>query len=192
MEKKAKMNHKINDYITKRYPRWLDYSEYHCSCAGIGDEAIDVLNEVLCDLLQKPEEKLLSLLEKKSGQYTELDYFVLRMIKLNATSPTSPYRHQYKSLPVDGNINYTMLDIEDEEYSDHDRPGEILEKTQKIRIILDELNLSDKAMRIFCFRFFEGERFCDWPGSENEKELFDAYYKVVGLIKEKLNNKTLF
>lgn len=182
----------IDDYISKRYDRWLDYSSYWCTQAGIPDEAVDVLNEVLCDLLQKPEKQLLELYGKKSGQYRELDYFVLRMIKLNATSPTSPYRHRYKSLPVDANVDYTRLDIEDEVYLDYDRPGEILLKIQAVRKILDELSLSDKARRIFSFRFFEGERFCDWPGKESEKELFDAYYKVVGLIKEKLNNKTLF
>lgn len=183
----------IDKYIEKAYSRWLDYSKYHCSCAGIEDEAIDVLNEVLCDLLQKPAEKLLSLLNKKSGQYTELDFFVLRMIKLNATSPTSPYRHRYRSLPVDGSVDYTHLEIEDhEEDDDIDRPAEILEKTNTVRKILDDLSLSDKARRVFCFRFFEGERFCDWPGSETEKELFDAYYKVVSLIKDKLNRKTLF
>lgn len=186
------MNQEINKYISKRYDRWLDYSSYWCTQAGTPDEAIDVLNEVLCDLLQKSEKKLLGLYGKKSGQYTELDFFVLRMIKLNATSVTSPYRHKYKPLPVDGNVDYTRLDVEDVEDSDIDHPAEILEKTHIVRRVLDELNLSDKARRVFCFRFFEGERFCDWPGPENEKELFDAYYKVVGLIKEKLNNKTLF
>lgn len=43
----------VNNYITKRYERWLDYSLYHCGLAGIPDEATDVLNEVICSLLQK-------------------------------------------------------------------------------------------------------------------------------------------
>ena len=29
----------VNNYITKRYERWLDYSLYHCGLAGISDEA---------------------------------------------------------------------------------------------------------------------------------------------------------
>ena len=36
----------VNNYITKRYERWLDYSLYHCGLASIPDEATDVLNEV--------------------------------------------------------------------------------------------------------------------------------------------------
>lgn len=182
----------IKKYIEKRYDRWLDYASYHCSCAGIGDEAIDVLNEVLCDLLQKSPDKLILLLNKKSGQYTELDYFVLRMIKLNATSPTSPYRHKYKPVPVDANVDYSRLDLIDEDDEDYDRPAEILKKTNKVREIYSRLNLSDKARKVFEYRFFHGEMFCDWPGKETEKELFDTYYKVISLIKEKLNGKTLF
>lgn len=182
----------INKYIQKRYDRWLDYASYHCSCAGIGDEAIDVLNEVLLDLLQKPEVKLIGLLHKRSEQYTELDYFVLRMIKLNATSPTSPYRHRYKPIPVDANVDYSRLDVEDLSDEEYDRSADILEKTNQVREILFRLNLSEKARKVFEYRFFHGEMFCDWPGSESEKELFDTYYKVISLIKEKLNGKTLF
>ena len=182
----------INKYIQKRYDRWLDYASYHCSCAGIADEAIDVLNEVLLDLLQKPECKVVGLLKKKSGQYTELDYFVLRMIKLNATSPTSPYRHKYKPIPVDSNISYSQLEIEDQEIDDHDAPGDIVEKTRIVRRIFDSLIISDYTKRVFIWRFFYGEKFSEWPGVETEKELFDVYYKVVSMIKEKIGNQTLF
>lgn len=182
----------IRKYIERRYERWLDYSSYHCSCAGIGDEATDVLNEVLCDLLQKPEMLLLGLYSKKSGQYTELDYFVLRMIKLNATSSTSPYRHKYKPIPVDANICYSQIEIEDVVDDDHDRPGDIVEKTRIVRNIFDSLIISDFAKRVFSWRFFCGEKFSEWPGSETEKELFDVYYKVVSMIKEKIYNQTLF
>lgn len=182
----------INKYIKKRYDRWLDYASYHCGCAGIADEAIDVLNEVLLDLLQKPESKVTGLLRKKSGQYTELDYFVLRMIKLNATSPTSPYRHKYKPIPVDANISYSQLEIEDLEYDDEDAPGDIVEKTRIVRSIFDSLIISDYAKSVFIWRFFYGEKFSEWPGIETEKELFDVYYKVVSIIKEKIGNQTLF
>jgi len=182
----------INNYIDKRYERWLDYASYHCGCAGIGNEAIDVLNEVLLDLLNKPEEQLAGLYNKKSGQYRELDYFVLRMIKLNATSMTSPYRHRYRNLLIDYNVEYSHIEIEDVIEEDHDRPGEIVEKTRIVRDIFESLVISEYARNVFMWRFFYGEKFSDWSGSESEKELFDCYYKVVNLIKEKLNGKTLF
>ena len=48
----------VEKYIGRRYERWLDYAVYHCGLAGIPDEANDVLNEVLCSLLQKDDANL--------------------------------------------------------------------------------------------------------------------------------------
>ena len=65
----------VNNYITKRYERWLDYSLYHCGLAGISDEATDVLNEVICSLLQKQSkllDKLHPLLLHSTGVDTNL------------------------------------------------------------------------------------------------------------------------
>lgn len=113
----------VNNYITKRYERWLDYSLYHCGLAGIPDEATDVLNEVICSLLQKKNRLLDKLLENKKKWLYRACFFVLKMIKLNASSPTSQYRSRYKPLPADDNVDYTRLDIED---SSDDRRIEML------------------------------------------------------------------
>jgi hypothetical protein len=184
----------INKYIQKRYDRWLDYASYHCSCAGIGDEAIDVLNEVLLDLLQKDDVKLLGMLNKKSGQYTELDYFILRMIKLNATSNTAPYRHKYKPIPVDENVNFADIELEDTEYDDayERRQDEILEQMNKVRKILKSSFLEPRMRLIFEWRFLHGFKYVDWPGEESEKQLFDIYYKIIDSIKQELSGISLF
>lgn len=182
----------VRDYIEKRYQGLLDYSEYHCSCAGIADEAVDVLNEVLCSLLQKSPEKMNTLLNKQKGEFTHLDFYILRMIKLNVTSPTSPYQHKYRSVQIDRNVDYSSIEMEDVEQDDTDRPQEILDQVRKIREVLDEIMISEKARRVFEFRFFDGEIFSSWPGPENDKELYEIYDKVVMLIKEKLNGSMLF
>lgn len=183
----------VKKYIEKRYDRWLDYSVYHCQRAGIDGEGVDVLNEVLCDLLQKPTEMLLELLNKKSGQYRELDYFVLRMIKLNATSPTSPYRHRYRSVAVDANVDYMRLEIEDMDVDEdeYDSASYILEKTRKVREILDALDLTPRARKIFEHRFLHGEPFTEWDGPEPVKMLYETYTKVTELIKNMVNGTTM-
>lgn len=181
----------IKKYINNRYERWLDYAKYHCSCAGIEDETIDVLNEVMCDLLQKPDHLLLKLYSKKSGQYTELDYYVLRMIKLNATSNTSPYKHRYKALPIDNNVDYARMELEDIESEDQDRAGDILKKMKQIRIILDELCLSNHAKSVFMWRM-SGESWTDWQGPETPKQLFDIFYKVRNMVRQRLKNESFF
>lgn len=183
---------KVRDYIEKRYQGFLDYSEYHCSCAGIADEAVDVLNEVLCSVLEKSPEKMNNMFNKNSGEYTELDYYILRMIKLNVTSPTSPYQHKYKSLKIDRNVDYSKLEIEDMEDDERDRAQEILDKVHIVRKVLEEIMISEKAKEVFEYRFFGGGIFSRWPGPEKDKELYEIYNRVVKLIKQKLNDKTLF
>lgn len=185
------MSDLVNKYISDRYNRWLDYSSYHCSMAGLPDEAFDVLNEVLCSLLQKDESILLKLLGKKDGSYTELDYFVLRMIKLNATSATSPYRQKYASTPKDCNIDVCMIDVADSEYEEHDYAAEIFEKVSRVRDVVERLNLSDKHKRIFEFRFFLHENFKSWDGPDTISELYKEYNKVLKLVKDAINGSVL-
>lgn len=188
-------NQIINKYISERYDRWLDYAHYHCSHANMEDEAIDVLNEVLAMLIEKCESNeshILKLYDSKKGQYRELDFFILQMIKLNIQSPTSPYRHKYKPIPVDENVDFQRMDIIDEEDPEQDRSGDILQKMQKVRGIFDNLQLSKKAKRVFSWKFFEGNSFSEWVGTEDKKDLYDIYNGVLELIKNKLNNRELF
>lgn len=181
----------IRKYIAERYRGWLDYSNYHCSRAGIPNEGVDVLNEVLCDLLQKPIDILIGLYNRKGNEFTELDFFVLRMIKLNAVSLTSPYRHKYRYLSIDREFDYSLLQIEDKEDESEDIPAFILEKTQEIRDIIENLDLSPLARKVFEHRFLHGEPFTDWDGPESEKYLYETYAEVVKLIQNYRNGKLL-
>jgi len=182
----------VNKYIEKRYDRWLDYAMYHSSLAGMNDEACDVLNEVLVMLLQKDESVILRLLSSEKGKYTELDFYILQMIKLNITSETSPYRHKYKSIPVDDNINWQRLNIADIIEDVPDKTEELLQKMQLVRDIVDKLDLSDYARKVFSFKFFHDESFSDWPGPEDKKELYDIYNKAIEIIKDRISGNVLF
>lgn len=181
----------VNNYITKRYERWLDYSSYHCNLAGIPDETTDVLNEVLCSLLQKDGAELERLIESKKDGYTELDFFVLRMIKLNACSLTSPYRSRYRPLPLDANVDYTRLNIEDVVEEQEDRTEEILCNMRKVREVYNSMDLSKLARRVFEFHFFEESPFSEWEGPESLKELYEVYNGVMDLFKKSINGELL-
>ena len=182
----------VNNYISKRYERWLDYSLYHCGLAGIPDESIDVLNEVLCSLLQKKDCLLDKLLETKKNGYAELDFFVLRMIKLNASSPTSQYRSRYKPLLADDNVDYTKLDIEDVPDELEDRNELVLYRLRQVREVFESLDLGQLATRVFEFRFFQDENFSDWEGPETLKQLYEIYNGVQELIRKKIDGSSLF
>lgn len=182
----------VNKYITKRYERWLDYSSYHCGLAGIPDEATDVLNEVICSLLQKKNGLLDKLLDTKKNGYTELDFFVLKMIKLNASSPTSPYRSKYRPMPADENVDYSRLEIEDIPEEPEDRNAELLDKLHQVREAFESLELGTLAARVFEFRFFQDGNFSEWNGPETLKQLYEIYNGVQELIKKKINGASLF
>ena len=71
-------------------------------------------------------------------------------------------------------------------------PEYIRERMQDIRNLIDQLGLSEKAKRIFAWKFFAGESFADWPGPENRKELYETYKSVFKAVVEKKEGKLLF
>lgn len=176
----------INEYIIKRYKNWLDSAQFRCRQAGIPDEAMDVLQEVIVSLLQKEDNMLLDLLHRKNGEYTELDWFVIRMIELNATSPTSPYRHKTRNNNIDQNVDLKHVNVIDDSDEDEDVPGRIFSQTELVRRIFNSLELSAVSRKIFTFRFFLHENFADWPGKESPKFLYDTYNRVILIIKGKI------
>lgn len=185
------MINEVRKYIEKRYQRWLDYSTWHCCNAGMQGQECDVLNEVMLSLLNKSEQKLNSLYETKKGQYRELDFFVLRMLKLNIYSPLSPYRYKNKPICKNCNIKLENIDIEDAEYDESDNPQMILNKFRLIETTLESLNLSDYAKRVFRFKFIQGQALCEWNGPEPLDELYRTYNKVKKILRDKIKGKLL-
>lgn len=182
----------VNKYIAERYERWLDYSVYHCGKAGIPSEASDVLNETLYYLLLKPENLLDDLLSMKNDECTGLDYYVLKMIKRNALSPTSQYQSKYRTFPVDENTDYACLEIEDSPDETEDRSADVLAKFRKVRDVFENLNLSPLAARVFEFHSFQDRSFREWKGKETRKQLYAIYNGVHELIYWKISGESIF
>ena len=182
----------INKYITERYPRWLDHAEYHCSLKGISDEAIDILNEVMVDLLKKDIRKLTSLYIEQKDKYRGLDFYVLRMIKLNVYSPTSPYQSRYKKANEELNFDFSRHYYNPEVEEEEDRPGKIMERVDMVRKAYETIYLSEHAKEIFEFKFFHGCSFSEWTGPESKKELYDIYNSIIDMIRDKINGRSLF
>lgn len=185
------MDAEIKTYISNRYERWLDYANFHCCKAGFEDQANDILNEVMISVLENDERKINCLFNAKKGQYRELDFFILRMIKLNVYSPTSPYQNKYKPIPANTEVDYRKLNIIDSEDEEIDSPAEILAQFNQVREIFDQLHLCEKAKQIFEHRFFLDLHFSEWEGPETKKELYKAYKKVIQLIKKRIEGKML-
>lgn len=185
----------INQYIQKRYKGLLDYATYHCSKAGIPDEASDVLDEVILSLLQMDENMLTKLFRSKKVQkgieYTQLDFYILRIIRLNCYSETAPYRAKTKPIPS-VRVDLRRLNIEDITEPEVDTPARILEQFEQVREAFESLNLSPIARQIFEHRFFNDLSFSEWKGNgESKKQLYETYSQVIQLIKAKIFKKTL-
>ena len=166
----------------------MDYAKYQAHLAGIADQAGDILNTVLESLLKKDPEQINSLLQKKKGPYTELDFFILRMIKLNAHSPTSPYRHQTRTVPTDANIDPISIEREDALEDDPDRQADILEKCHTAREILEEIDIPQRDKDIFSWKFFSDNALRSWPGEESYSSVCATYNRVKALMAGKIRN----
>lgn len=177
----------VQKYISVRYERWLDYSRYHCEKAGIQDEFVDVLNEVLYMLLQKDSGYLDGLYNSKKGQYREIDYYILQMIKFNIQSPTSPYQWKYKHVPIDENTEFSRLDIIDEPDESIDAAEDTLIKMNKVREVFEQLALTDFEKAVFTHCFFCHEKVSEWTGKESKSIVYNTYRNIRNAIHSILN-----
>ncbi len=174
------------DYIQERYHRWLDFSDYHCGTHKMQDEAIDVLNEVLYSLLKKDETWLFQMCNKSQGGYKALDFYVLRMIKLNIISPTSPYQSKYKnrfnSSKID-RINFSTHNIVDKIEDVHDYAAEHLKHHRLIIYVFKRLRLTDLEFNIFEHCFLNDESLNTFSSSSSKQQCRNAYNTVIKVIQ---------
>lgn len=181
-------NETIRDYINIRYERWLDYSKYKCSHAKMEGHEVDVLDEVLLNVLQKDERRIMELLSKKKIQkekeYTELDFFILRALSVNITSETSPYRYKNKPIPSNSNVDLRRLNIIDETDNEPDRSADILKEMRLVTWVLAGLQLTESERRVFQWKFLQGNSLCsdDYTGPETQKQRYKIYNEVEAVI----------
>ena len=55
----------IRNYIEKRYPRYLEYANYHSALARLDQQGPDVLHEVMISVLLKDEDQIFKLYGKR-------------------------------------------------------------------------------------------------------------------------------
>lgn len=182
-------NKKIDNYVTTRYGNWLDYAKYQARVNKIED-ANELLNEVLCEILSsKSNEELERMIEEQSSKGSELDFFVLYMIKLNSSSMTSRYRYKFRREKLNYEADVSQYEIEESEQLHYD---EQIDRLMVIRKALNELDVPDVYKQIFAFRFLAKNNLTDWKGEYSLKHLYFIYNKVFSLLKVKIKNDLYF
>lgn len=154
----------IEKHIAENYKKWLDYARFFSQQGGIPDEAEDVLQEVIIMVLAKGEPFILKLLKKPAQKSckTQLDAYVLRLLKMNAVSNTAPYKNRYKvrynTELKDSNVDLSRFDLIDEDYEDVPSIKELqLEQFRQVREVFDVIrkDCDPYDAMIFEARFFD-------------------------------------
>lgn len=88
----------LRKYIAFRLPNWHDYARHMARVHHFEGWENDLMNDIICDLLSKQEQKLIDMMNRKTKKMvngaptTELDKFVLAMLRQNAESKVAPFR----------------------------------------------------------------------------------------------------
>lgn len=130
------VRNEILQYILFRYENWHDYARHVALVHHFEGWEDDLLNDVICDLLQKDPDKLNELYTRRTKMYvngkqtTELDKFVLKMLKINASSPVAPFRKNIlgkkiinrsgKSVEVQQSVKLNGIDKNEDPYNYED------------------------------------------------------------------------
>lgn len=175
------LNKEIYDYTQSQYDKWLEITRRICQYYHAKDEAEDFLNEILVSVLQKDENKIIKLLHKKNEVYTDLDYYIIKMIKLNICSPKAPFQQKYgKNIPpINTSIPLHSLQVYDQDENDIDRINLIWN-------IFNKLDISDFDRDIFRFCYVENKKFTAWAGPESLCKLYGHLHKIESLIKDNI------
>ena len=173
----------LNKYITTHYPQWVEYAAYHVRHSRLPIVPAEVVNDVLCPLLERDMAKLERLMNARNKDGTELDFFVMRIIKISIHSPRSPFRYQrgqHCTDRLEDSIRTLMVPTPDFDQDD---------AYMQVRQVFDTLQVSELSKRIFAWRFFEGKSFAEWPGAESQKFLYDTFNRILLIISAKIRRK---
>lgn len=177
------MNPDLNTFITTHYPQWVEYAAYHVRQSRLPIDPTEVVNDVLCTLLERDTAKLKRLMNARNKDGTELDFFVMRIIKISIHSPRSPFRYQRGQHCTDRlEDSIRTIPVLAPEFDQEDA-------YQQVKRVLDGLQLSELSKRIFVWRLFEGRPFAEWPGAESQKFLYDTFNRILLIISAKIRRK---
>lgn len=188
------MNAEIRRYIAERYPRWFDFASFHAAQQNLEDHATDILHEVLLAVIMMPQERVCRIFKKVSklhnseNEFSELDFFVLKMIRLNMQSDTAPYRHKYRPLKRDIPLSTNEARIPDnEEYDDEqlDTAGRQFKQWELIRIVGEALDLTPAERDLFTHVFVCREKASTIDEEQIEKK---KKYKILHELKTSIQH----
>jgi hypothetical protein len=75
------LSRRVFTYIDEHYKRWMDFAAYHCSRVDKRTDLYQLMSDIQNEVLSLKTGTIARLMHTASGNFTELDFFVLRSIK---------------------------------------------------------------------------------------------------------------
>lgn len=163
----------LNEYITEAYARWVEYAYFHVRQTGLQINPSEVVNDILCSFLERDTSKLERMVNTPANGATELDFFILRFIKISIHFPHSSFRYQ-RGQHCTTSLSEDLLNMPDETTSNDKDEIHLM-----IWNALGEIEASITAKQIFIWKFFDGNSLSQWPGRENKKFVYRSYHDVL-------------
>lgn len=163
---------KLHNYIEGAYCRWVAYAKRYIRRSRLPMNACEVVNDVVCTLLERDSIKMSQMTDTPARGGTELDFFVMRVIKINIYSPRSPFRYRRGPRCVGNSLLDVPMDSEGVSGVTKD------DLHSAVWCSLHELEAPDIAKKVFIWKFFDGNPISKWPGPEDRRVLYRAYGRI--------------
>lgn len=153
---------KLTQVITAHYEEWSKYVSKVATDYQLNDEAMDILNDVLYNVLKRNKDKPIRLQGTGQSEENEIKYYLIRAIKLAIILPSSRYRRHLQNITkmTSHPDNFSSLILTDEEETGTD-------KLEMIYQAVEKLCLSENDQKIFDFCYSGYHVLKQWDGEES-------------------------
>lgn len=173
---------KLTQVITAHYEEWSKYVSKVATDYQLNDEAMDILNDVLYNVLKRNKDKPIRLQSTGQSEENEIKYYLIRAIKLAITLPSSRYRRHLQNITkmTSHPDNFSSFILTDEEEIGTD-------KLEMIYQAVEKLCLSENEQKIFDFCYSGYNVLKQWDGEESISTVSRKSNYICKMIRQEVN-----
>lgn len=175
----------LRGYVSQAYGNWVEYARLQVRLAGQQIDPSEVVDDVVCSLWGSDLQALERMVRARANGRTELDCYMMRVIKISVISCRSRFRYQR------GQAVTSRMEDSHRQLAEPASDFDTLSAYKEVRDVFETLTLSDRARDIFEWRFFEGKPFSEWQGPESQKTLYETFNRIFRDIAARIQAKGL-
>ncbi|MFR9498008.1 MAG: hypothetical protein SNG69_07245 [Rikenellaceae bacterium] len=179
------MNITIETYSSANYHKWVAYAQLQINIAHMPYDAEELVNSIWLRLVEKDPQKVEQLMNQQSGDESDFEFYIKRIIRTSIISPRSQFRYkrgQHCTDDMEGKDHLLGVGESDDTF-DYDKAY------LRVVEVFNELEISTSSRAIFAWRFIEGKPFSEWQGKESQKSLYETFNTIKTIISAKIREK---